>query len=95
VKRWLARPKRFKFHVTPTSGAGLNRVERRFAEITRPRIRRAIFHNVMELEAAIHAWIEHRNPNPKPITWTAKAKPILASHRRAQKALAIVKAGCK
>ena len=33
--------------------------------------------------------------HPKPFTWTAKAKPILASHRRAQKALAIVKAGCK
>jgi hypothetical protein len=28
-------------------------------------------------------------------TWTAKAKPILASHRPAQKALAVVKAGCK
>ena len=37
----------------------------------------------------------HRNQNPKPFTWTAKAKPILASHRRAKKAMAIVKAGCK
>ena len=37
----------------------------------------------------------HRNQNPKPFTWTAKAKPILASHRRTKKAMAIVKAGCK
>jgi hypothetical protein len=51
------------------------------------RIRRGVFHNVTELENAIHEWIEHRNQDPKPFTWTAKAKPILASHRRAQKAL--------
>ncbi|HEV2042656.1 MAG TPA: IS630 family transposase, partial [Casimicrobiaceae bacterium] len=70
-------------------------VERLFAEITRQRIRRGIFYNVAELEAAIDEWIEHRNQNPKPFTWTAKAKPILASHRRAKKAMAIVKAGCK
>src|SRR3984893_17973452 len=37
----------------------------------------------------------HRNQTPKPFTWTAKAKPILASHRRTKKAMAIVKAGCK
>ena len=87
VKRWLARHKRFKLHFTPTSSSWLNLVERLFAEITRQRIRRGIFHNVAELEAAIDEWIEHRNQNPKPFTWTAKAKPILASHRRAKKAM--------
>jgi transposase len=95
VKRWLARHKRFKLHFTPTSSSWLNLVERLFAEITRQRIRRGIFHNVAELEAAIDEWIEHRNQTPKPFTWTAKAKPILASHRRAKKAMAIVKAGSK
>jgi len=95
VKRWLARHKRFTLHFTPTSSSWLNLVERLFAEITRQRIRRGVFHNVTELENAIHEWIEHRNQDPKPFTWTAKAKPILASHRRAQKALAIVNAGCK
>ena len=95
MKRWLARHKRFKLHFTPTSSSWLNLVERLFAEITRQRIRRGIFHNVAELEAAIDEWLERRNQNPKPFTWTAKAKPILASHRRAKKAMAIVKAGCK
>ena len=94
-QRWLARHKRFKLHFTPTSSSWLNLVERLFAEITRQRIRRGVFHNVAELEAAIHEWIDHRNQDPKPFTWTAKAKPILAAHRRAKKALAIVKAGCK
>jgi transposase len=94
VKRWLVRHKRFKLHFTPTSSSWLNLVERLFAEITRQRIRRGVFHNVMELEAAIHEWIEHRNQDPTPFTWTAEAKPILVSHCRAQKTLAIVEAGC-
>ena len=46
-------------------------------------------------KAAIDEWIEHRNQNPKPFKWTASAKSILAKHRRAKKALAIAKAGCK
>src|SRR6202045_5511602 len=91
VKRRLARHKRFKLHFTPTSSSWLNLVERLFAEITRQRIRRGIFHNVAELEAAIDEWIEHRNQTPKPFTWTAKTKPILASHRRAKKAMAMSK----
>ena len=92
VKRWLARHKRFKLHFTPTSSSWLNLVERLFAEITRQRIRRGTFNNVDELKAAIADWIAHRNQNPKPFKWTASAKSILAKHRRANKALAIIKA---
>jgi transposase len=93
VKRWLARHKRFIPHFTPTSCSWLNLVERLFAEITRQRIRRGIFHDVAELEAAIDEWIEHRNKDPKPFTWTATGKTILVKHRRAKKVLA--KAGRK
>ena len=75
VKRWLARQERFKLHFTPTSSSWLNLVERLFAEITRQRIRRGVFHNVTELENAIHEWIEHRNQDPKPFTWTARPNP--------------------
>ena len=92
MKRWLARHKRFKLHFTPTSSSWLNLVERLFAEITRQRIRRGTFNNVDELKAAIADWIAHRNQNPKPFKWTASAKSILAKHRRANKALAIIKA---
>src|SRR5271157_2546521 len=69
--------------------------QRLFAEITRQRIRRGTFNDVTELKTAIDEWIEHRNQNPKPFKWTASAKSILAKHRRAKKALAIAKAGCK
>jgi hypothetical protein len=36
---------------------------------------RGVFHNVTELENAIHEWIEHRNQDPKPFTWTAGPNP--------------------
>ena len=88
VKRWLARHKRFILHFTPTSCSRLNLVERLFAEITRQRIRRGIFHDVAELKAAINEWIEHRNQDPKPFIWTATAKTILVKHCRAKKILA-------
>jgi transposase len=94
VKRWLARHKRFTLHFTPTSCSWLNLVERLFAEITRQRIRRGTFNSVAELKAAITEWIEHRNQNPKPFSWTASAKSILVKHRRAKKALANAKDGC-
>jgi transposase len=74
VQRWLKRHPRFKLHFTPTSSSWLNLVERLFAEITRQRIRRGVFHSVPELEAAIIEWINHRNAHPKPFIWTATAK---------------------
>ena len=95
MKRWLVRHKRFTLHFTPTSCSWLNLVERLFAEITRQRIRRGTFNDVTELKTAIDEWIEHRNQNPRPFKWTASANSILAKHRRAKKALAIAKAGCK
>ena len=95
VKRWLARHKRFTLHFTPTSCSWLNLVERLFAEITRQRIRRGTFTSVAELEAAITDWIDARNIDPKPFSWTAKASNIITKHRRAKKTLAAVSEGCK
>lgn len=94
VKRWLKRNPRCKLHFTPTSCSWLNLVERLFAEITRQRIRRGTFASVAELEAAIVEWIDHRNANPKPFIWTAKANPIIAKYRRSRKALANHTQGC-
>jgi transposase len=95
VQAWLTKHPRFKLHFTPTSCSWLNLVERLFAEITRQRIRRGVFRSVDDLEAAITQWVEHRNTNPEPFAWTAKPARIIASHRRAKKALASVETGCK
>jgi len=80
---------------TPTSSPWLNLVERLFAEITRQRIRRAVFKSVADLEAAIQAWIAERNSKPKPFKWTAKADTILAKNARARAALQSTVAGIK
>ena len=87
VKRWLKRHPRFHVHFIPTSSSWLNLIERWFREITDKRIRRAVFHSVPELVAAIMAYIQHHNDNPTSFTWTAKADAILAKIARAQTAL--------
>jgi hypothetical protein len=39
------------------------------------------------LVAAIEAYIQHHNNNPKPFVWTAKAEDIIAKYRRAKAVL--------
>ena len=93
VKAWLAKHPRFHCHFTPTSCSWLNLVERLFAEITRQRIRRGVFTSVDELRAAIAAWVDAWNADPRPFRWTAKAGSIINKHRRAKKALAAASGG--
>jgi transposase len=87
VKAWLKRHRRFHLHFVPTSSSWLNMVERWFRELTDKRIRRGIFKSVAELIAAIEAYIQHHNSNPKPLVWTAKAEDIIAKYRRAKAVL--------
>ncbi|MCH7872472.1 MAG: transposase, partial [Planctomycetes bacterium] len=87
VKRWLARRPRFHMHFTPTSSSWLNLVERWFREITTKRLRRATFCSVPKLEAAIEAFIDAHNADPKPLVWTAEVKDILPKIARAHAAL--------
>ena len=84
VKAWFKRHPRFHLHFVPTSSSWLNMVERWFRDLTDKRIRRGIFKSVAELIAAIEAYIQHHNSNPKPFVWTAKAEDIVAKYRRAK-----------
>ena len=84
VKAWFKRHPRFHLHFVPTSSSWLNMVERWFRDLTDKRIRRGIFKSVAELIAAIEAYIQHHNSNPKPFVWTAKAEDIIAKYRRAK-----------
>jgi transposase len=77
IRDWLKKNPRFHFHFIPTSSSWLNLVERWFAEITRKRIRRGVFHSVQDLENAIMQYIAHNNTNPKPFVWTKKAPQII------------------
>ena len=87
VQKWLAKKKRIHVHFTPTSSSWLNMVERFFRDITDKQIRRGVFKSVPDLEAAIHAYIESHNEDPKPFIWTAEADDILAKVVRARKSL--------
>lgn len=87
VKAWLKRHRRVHCHFVPTSSSWLNMVERWFRNLTDKQIRRGIFKSVADLIAAIQAYIEHHNQNPKPFVWTAKAENIIAKYRRAKAVL--------
>jgi transposase len=89
VAKWLAHPKRRRFHLhfTPTSSSWLNLVERWFKEITDKRIRRGSFRSVDELIEAVDHWSEHWNDDPKPFVWHRTAEEIIAKVRRGRAAL--------
>ena len=78
VMAWLERHPRWTFHYTPTSGSWLNAVETFFSSMTRRRLRRGVFHSLVDLQAAIHRYLAEHNADPKPFIWTATAASITA-----------------
>lgn len=55
-----------------------------FRDLTENRLRRGVFHSVLELIDALDEYIDQHNDAPKPFIWTAKAKDILAKVMRAR-----------
>ena len=88
VQAWLAKHPRFHMHFVPTSSSWLNLVERWFRDLTGKRLRRGSFTSVAQLIAAIDAYIEHNNQNPKPYKWTKTAAEIIEKVKRGRVALA-------
>lgn len=87
VQAWLDKHPRFQLHFTPTSSSWLNLVERWFRELTDKALRRGVFHSVPDLIAAIEAYLDVHNDDPKPFVWTATADDILAKVARGRVAL--------
>ena len=69
-------------HYTPTSASWINQIARFFAELTEKQIRRGVHRSTAELEAAIIAYIETVNANPRPFLWTKSADDVLATIKR-------------
>ena len=90
VQAWLGKHPRFQLHFTPTSSSWLNLVERWFRELTDKALRRGVFHSVPDLIAAIEAYLDAHNNDPKPFLWTATADDILAKVARGRVALEAV-----
>lgn len=82
IRNWFAKRPRFHVHFTPTYASWLSLVERWFAELTMKQIRRGAFRSVPQLKAAIQAFIDAHQANPKPFVWTKSADEILASIAR-------------
>lgn len=82
VQAWFARHPRYHVHFTPTSGSWLNLVERLFAEVTERCVRRGSHTTVRALEKAMLDYLDRRNREPKPFTWTASADLILGKVQR-------------
>lgn len=88
IIEWLEKNPRVKFHFTPTSSSWLNLIERFFGELTQRQIRRLAVTSVEQLIAAILAYIDARNKNPKPFVWTASVEAILEKVAKAKQTLA-------
>jgi len=82
IRNWLAKRPRWHVHLTPTSSSWLNQVERFFALLTEQQIRRSVHRSVAELEAAINAFLNQHNADPKPFRWVKSADDILAAIER-------------
>jgi transposase len=67
---------------TPTSASWLNAVEGFFAILTKRRLKRGVFHGVVDLEAAINRFVADHNQQPRPFTWTADPDRIIAAATR-------------
>jgi transposase len=87
VRASLDRHTRFTFHFTPTSCSWLNAVEGFFAILTKRRLKRGVFHSVVDLQAAINRFIVQHNQQSKPFTWTADPNKIIAAVKRGHQAL--------
>ncbi len=87
VRAWLDRHKRFVFHFTPTSSSWLNAVEGFFAKLAKRRLKRGVFHSLVDLQAAINRFVAETNENPKPFSWTTDPDNIIAAVKRGYQAL--------
>jgi len=87
VRNWLTRHPRWTFHFTPTSSSWLNAVEGFFAKLTRRRLKRGVFHSVVDLQAAINRFVDEHNSTPRPFVWKADPDDIIAARARGFQAL--------
>ena len=73
--------------LTPTSCSWLNAVEGFFAWLTNRRLKRGVFHSLVDLQAAINRFLADHDESPEPFVWTADPDKIIAAVRRGHQAL--------
>jgi transposase len=93
VKDWLKRHPRFIPHFVPTSSSWMNLVERWFGHLDNKAIKRGVFLDVADLQAAIAAFLDAWNVNPKPFVWTATVESIQEKLSRCRRILEQIQPG--
>jgi hypothetical protein len=78
VRAWLGHP---------TSASWLNAVESFFARLTQRRLKRGVFHSLVDLQAAINRYLVEHNAKPRPFVWTADPDTIIAAAKRGYQTL--------
>ena len=73
---WLAKPPRFNMHLTPTSAARPNLVEKVFRDVTIDGLQRGVFTSATDLEATINEYVVHHSTKPNPFIWTQSARNL-------------------
>jgi hypothetical protein len=63
-------------HLKPTLTSWLNRVETPFLTLTRRRLERGAVRSIVDLQAAIHRYLDEHKQDPSPFTWTRPANHI-------------------
>ena len=71
IRYWVAKRPRWHVHFTPTSASWINQVERFFGLLTQRQLRRGVHRSTAELEAAVRAFMNTHNTQPKPFRWTS------------------------
>ena len=62
-------------------------VEGFFANLTKQRLKRGVFHSIVALQAAINRFLVAANADPRPFHWTKNPDKIIAAVRRGHQAL--------
>lgn len=57
------------------------------ASVLKRRLKRGVFHSVVDLQAAINRFAAEHNEKPKPFTWTADPNKIIAAVKRGHQVL--------
>ena len=55
--------------------------------LTNRRLKRGVFHSLVDLQAAINPFLTEHNKSPKPFVWTADPDKIIAAVRRGHQVL--------
>jgi len=88
VRAWLRRHPRWTFHFVPTSCSWLNAVEGFFAKLAKRRLKRGVFHSLVNLQTAINRFVaEHNLTEAKPFRWIADPDTIIRAVKRGHQAL--------